>query len=131
LISGLNVGIGTTTPSTTLDVNGIIRTQPRSTATCNTNTAGGIYCQKQLFMRKSFIPFKIEGKRFKTFLKNKDKDFLAVFICLFIVIISLLLIGKADPGAKVQFTANTIISLSGTDTPLYALGQETVSGTFF
>jgi len=38
-----NVGIGTTTPATTLDVNGIIRTQPRSSATCNTNSAGGIY----------------------------------------------------------------------------------------
>ena len=38
-----NVGIGTTSPATTLDVNGIIKTQPRSSATCNTNVAGGIY----------------------------------------------------------------------------------------
>ncbi|MBT4483765.1 MAG: polysaccharide deacetylase family protein [Candidatus Latescibacteria bacterium] len=38
-----NVGIGTTTPATTLDVNGIIKTQPASSRTCNVNSAGGIY----------------------------------------------------------------------------------------
>ncbi len=85
-------------------------------------------------MRKSFILFKTEWNRFKTFLENKYKDFLAVFICLFIVIISSFLIGKADSGAKVQFTADAIISLSGADITLYALtGSEadsiTVSGS--
>ena len=62
------------------------------------------------------------------------KDLLAVFICLFVVIIFTLLIGNADSGPKLQFTANTIIDLSGTDTTLYALtGSEadsiTVSGS--
>jgi hypothetical protein len=37
------VGIGTTTPATKLDVDGIIKTQPRSTATCDTLSEGGIY----------------------------------------------------------------------------------------
>jgi hypothetical protein len=68
-------------------------------------------------------------------MRNKYyKDLLAVFICFVIVIISTLLIGNADSGAKIQFTADTIIDLSGTDTTLYALtGSEadsiTVSGS--
>jgi len=37
-----NVGIGTTTPATTLDVNGIIKTQPTSSRTCNALAKGGI-----------------------------------------------------------------------------------------
>ena len=38
-----NVGIGDITPTTKLDVNGIIKTAPRSTATCNSTIEGGIY----------------------------------------------------------------------------------------
>lgn len=37
-----NVGIGTTTPATTLDVNGIIKTQPASSRTCNALAEGGM-----------------------------------------------------------------------------------------
>lgn len=38
----VNVGIGTTTPAVKLDVNGIIKTQPTSSRTCDANTQGGI-----------------------------------------------------------------------------------------
>ena len=43
-IDGLtgNVGIGTTTPATTLDVNGIIKTQPADSRTCDALAEGGI-----------------------------------------------------------------------------------------
>jgi hypothetical protein len=37
-----NVGIGTSTPATALDVNGIIKTQPTSARTCNISAEGGI-----------------------------------------------------------------------------------------
>ncbi|MBU4536698.1 hypothetical protein KJ603_01510 [Patescibacteria group bacterium] len=37
------VGIGTTTPATKLEVNGIIKTTPRATATCDSNSQGGTY----------------------------------------------------------------------------------------
>ncbi len=58
------------------------------------------------------------------------KDFLAIFICVVIVIISSLLIGYADSEPKISFTADTTISLSGSDTTLYALsGSETDSIT--
>ena len=85
-------------------------------------------------MQKQFIPpFRGWNIR-KQFFKNKYKDLLAVFICLFVVITSTLLISKADSGAKVQFTSNATISLSGADTTLSALsGSEadsiTVSGS--
>jgi len=85
-------------------------------------------------MRNLFIPLRFEWNKLKQFLKNKSKDLLAVFVCLIVVIIFTLLIGNADSGPKLQFTANTIIDLSGTDTTLYALsGSEadsiTVSGS--
>ena len=38
-----NIGIGTTEPKTKLDVNGIIKTAPRASATCSSDTEGGIY----------------------------------------------------------------------------------------
>lgn len=72
-------------------------------------------------MRNLFILSQSEWNNLKTFLKNKRKDFLAVFICLFVVIITTLLISKADSGAKVQFTSDATINLSGADTTLYAL----------
>ncbi len=37
-----NVGIATTSPATKLDVNGIIKTQPASSRTCNADAQGGI-----------------------------------------------------------------------------------------
>ena len=40
---GGNVGIGKNNPKTKLDVDGIIKTAPRSSATCNTDSEGGIY----------------------------------------------------------------------------------------
>lgn len=42
IVSG-NVGIGTTNPNTKLDVDGVIRTRPRSSATCDANNLGAIY----------------------------------------------------------------------------------------
>lgn len=38
-----NVGIGTTTPEVALDVDGIIKTRERATATCDADAKGGIY----------------------------------------------------------------------------------------
>jgi autotransporter adhesin len=38
-----NIGISTATPSASLEVNGIIKTTPRSAATCDVTTEGGIY----------------------------------------------------------------------------------------
>ena len=38
-----NVGIGTTAPGAKLDVDGIIKTKERATATCDANAEGGIY----------------------------------------------------------------------------------------
>jgi len=38
-----DVGVNTEEPKTTLEVNGVIKTTPRSTATCNTDTEGGFY----------------------------------------------------------------------------------------
>ncbi len=38
-----NVGIGTTAPGAKLEVDGIIKTKERSSATCNETTKGGIY----------------------------------------------------------------------------------------
>jgi len=38
-----NVGIGDKSPAVKLDVDGLIRTSPRSSATCNTKTEGSIY----------------------------------------------------------------------------------------
>jgi len=38
-----NVGIGTADPKTKLEVDGIIKTKARSSATCNTDSKGGIY----------------------------------------------------------------------------------------
>jgi len=60
-------------------------------------------------------------------------DFLAILICFGIVFGFCNLWVKANPSAKVQFTANAIIDLTGLDTTLYALsGSEcdslTVSG---
>ena len=49
------------------------------------------------------------------------KDLLAVFICLIAVLISCLFFGKATPGAKIQFTANTIINLSGLLSTLFTI----------
>ncbi|MCE5249414.1 hypothetical protein LLG96_04255 [bacterium] len=43
LKSSRNVGIGTFSPTTALDVAGVIKTRPTSTATCDTDVAGGIY----------------------------------------------------------------------------------------
>jgi len=41
--TGGDVGIGTTTPNTKLEVNGIIKTTPRASATCDAGSEGGIY----------------------------------------------------------------------------------------
>jgi len=41
-ITANNIGIGTTTPAVALDVNGIIKTQPASSRTCNALAQGGI-----------------------------------------------------------------------------------------
>lgn len=43
LNTGFNFGIGTTTPSVTLDVNGAIRTRPAATSTCDALRAGSMY----------------------------------------------------------------------------------------
>jgi len=39
----VGIGLGANSPQTHLDVDGVIRTRPRSTATCNANAEGGIY----------------------------------------------------------------------------------------
>ena len=41
-MSGL-LGIGTTDPKTSLEVNGVMKTTPRASATCDANAEGGIY----------------------------------------------------------------------------------------
>ncbi len=43
ILSTGEVGIGTTTPNTKLEVNGIIKTTPRASATCDAGSEGGIY----------------------------------------------------------------------------------------
>jgi len=40
--SASNIGVGTTSPATKLDVNGIIKTQPASSRICEANVRGGI-----------------------------------------------------------------------------------------
>ena len=42
-LNGGNLGIGTTNPNTKLEVNGIIKTTPRASATCDAGSEGGIY----------------------------------------------------------------------------------------
>ncbi len=45
-VKNLMVGIGTTTPTVKLDVNGIIRTQPQYKTTCDIKIIGSIYYDK-------------------------------------------------------------------------------------
>ncbi len=57
---------------------------------------------------------------FKKSIKNISINILAILLCLFVVFGFYAFLIKADPGAKIQFTADAIVSLSGiSDGDLY------------